>query len=108
MAELREALAVSDAAAAVHLAHNVRGTSASYGAPRLAGLCGELEQAALASDVAASSALLAGVNEEFARVRACAATAVPGTRRLTGGAYDGGTRRGAAGAPGGRAVRRNG
>jgi CheY-like chemotaxis protein len=70
LTELREALAGGDAAAAAHLTHSVRGTSASYGAPRLAGLCAELEQAAIGGDLVASSELLVGIDEEFARVRA--------------------------------------
>ncbi len=69
LAELREALAGSDVAATTHFAHNVKGTSATYGAARLARLCGELEQVAEHGDLTASSELLAGLEEEFERVR---------------------------------------
>jgi hypothetical protein len=68
LGELREALTGKDAAAVNHFAHNVKGTSATYGAARLARLCGELEQVAGDGDVAASSELLAGIEEEFERV----------------------------------------
>jgi CheY-like chemotaxis protein len=81
LAELREALARGDVAAAAQLAHNVKGTSATYGAARLARLCRELEQVAEDGDLAASSPLLAGLQEEFERVRVALRSEFP---ELTG------------------------
>lgn len=54
LAELREALAKGDVAGTTHFAHNVKGTSATFGAARLARLCGELEELAEEGDIGAS------------------------------------------------------
>lgn len=59
-----------DAASLANVAHTLRGTSAAFGATRLAELCAEIEQAAPGEGGIDLSALVNDVAIEFDRVRA--------------------------------------
>lgn len=51
--ELRQAFELGDAAAAVRLAHGIKGSAAQLGGRRLAAACDRLEELALTADTAA-------------------------------------------------------
>jgi signal transduction histidine kinase/DNA-binding response OmpR family regulator/HPt (histidine-containing phosphotransfer) domain-containing protein len=70
---MRDAIGASDAEGLRHAAHTLKSTSANVGALRLAASCGEIEQFARATDVAAATAPFAGATEELDRVLAALA-----------------------------------
>jgi len=66
--QLGEALGKGDPAAAVTLAHGLRGSSSAFGALRLAGLCWEFEQVGEARGLAGVREAFPGLEAELAAV----------------------------------------
>ncbi|MEM7583943.1 MAG: ATP-binding protein [Acidobacteriota bacterium] len=62
--ELHQQLAAGDVAAAADTTHNLKGTSGTVGAYRLMSVCRDLEERAIAEDLAGSSQLLARLDDE--------------------------------------------
>ena len=67
---LREASISGDAARAMRAAHTLKGNSRTFGAGELASLCQEAEAAAGLGDLDAVLARVAGIDDEWDRVRA--------------------------------------
>jgi HPt (histidine-containing phosphotransfer) domain-containing protein len=70
LAALEAAIACSNAEALSHEAHALKGSSAHLGATRMDALCEILEEQGRAGSITGAPALLAVLEEEFARVRA--------------------------------------
>jgi signal transduction histidine kinase/DNA-binding response OmpR family regulator/HPt (histidine-containing phosphotransfer) domain-containing protein len=70
LAALRDAVAGGDAATAREVAHSLKGSSLSVGAPRLAHAFSDLEHASGEPPSADAPAVLARAEEEYTRVRA--------------------------------------
>jgi len=68
---LDRAVAGRDLGAVAGEAHALTGSSASFGARRMAVLCRQLRAAAEAQDLEATRPLLRALHAEFGRVRAC-------------------------------------
>lgn len=66
--ELDRALADADLAAVQRLGHTIRGGAATYELPPAADLGGRLEEAALAGDLSAASAIGTALRDFFARL----------------------------------------
>jgi two-component system sensor histidine kinase/response regulator len=64
--ELRRAIEAGDQDATTRIAHNLRGSSGSLGAVRLATLCAECETAGADRDHGTATALMAAIEDEFA------------------------------------------
>jgi len=69
-AELHAALASRDAGTAARIAHRLKGAAASVGAHALGRVCGEIEAAGRASDVAAAARALPALDAELGRIGA--------------------------------------
>ncbi len=69
LAALTAASALADRRQLVQAAHSLRGSSASFGAYRLAALCADLEQASAAADQARLAELTQQVGAEYQHVR---------------------------------------
>ena len=65
--ELKRALVAGDASSAAKTAHALKGSSGTLGALKLAALCGEIEDLAMAEDLARSESLCEQVDAELAR-----------------------------------------
>jgi CheY-like chemotaxis protein/HPt (histidine-containing phosphotransfer) domain-containing protein len=75
VAAIRQAVPRRDAGMTQAAAHSLKGSSMTMGATRLGALCARLEDDAKASSAASlAPALLAAIDEEFARVREALAT----------------------------------
>lgn len=75
VSRLRQALARRDADATAHLAHALKGSVANLGAMKMADLCSELEELALASELDRAIDLIEHVDDEFHHVRTALAEA---------------------------------
>lgn len=69
IASLRTAASTGDAAVASRAAHTLKGTSRTFGAAALAGLCQEAETAAGGVDLAVVLARVDAIEAEWAQVR---------------------------------------
>jgi HPt (histidine-containing phosphotransfer) domain-containing protein len=70
VARLRAIREQGDAASLAGVAHTLRGTSATFGATRLAALCAQIEEATPGADPIGLLTLVDDVTLEFDRVRA--------------------------------------
>jgi HPt (histidine-containing phosphotransfer) domain-containing protein len=69
-AELHAAVAVGDAARLAGAAHQLKGASATYGAPRLAAVCAQLESCGKRADMGEAAEQLAVFADECERLLA--------------------------------------
>ncbi len=67
LAALREAIEEGDARAVERVAHTLKGSSGSMGAPRMSALCGELERVGGSEDLTRAPGLLDRLEAEFDR-----------------------------------------
>jgi HPt (histidine-containing phosphotransfer) domain-containing protein len=67
--QLRADIARGDAGAVQRMAHGIKGTSAALGIERMAALSGELEQNGRDGVLTGASFIMAGLAEEFERIR---------------------------------------
>lgn len=74
--------ASGDAPALRAAAHQLKGATANLTARHLPAMCAELERAAAAGDLSAAGPLIAGVQQEYARVHAALAAATLGAFAL--------------------------
>jgi HPt (histidine-containing phosphotransfer) domain-containing protein len=73
IAELGDVIAAGDAPRLAQVAHTFKGACATYGAPRLAFVCAQMEQLGKAADLARATAYLAVLEDEGARATAVVA-----------------------------------
>ena len=78
LARLRAAVKARDASAVRNLAHALRGSSGNLGAPTMAELCLQLEQAASDPERPCAAELVYDIEAEFARVRTALSAEVSG------------------------------
>jgi CheY-like chemotaxis protein len=69
LAALRRALEEGDARAVERVAHTLKGSSGSMGAPRMAEVCGALEEVGVLGDLTRAPGLLDRLDAEFDRTR---------------------------------------
>ena len=69
LGELREAVEAGDAAGVERVAHTLKGSSGNMGAVRMSGICAELQDVGASGDLTRAPDLLAGLEEQYGRVR---------------------------------------
>lgn len=69
LAKIKQRIAAGDADGAADAAHSLKGSSASFGAARLAGLSEKIERAGNAGDLGAAEAVVGELEAEFKKVR---------------------------------------
>jgi HPt (histidine-containing phosphotransfer) domain-containing protein len=70
LVELRGSLERKDAARLQGIAHKLKGSTGNLGAEKLSSICARLQQLAPAGDWPGSEALVGGIEQEFAAVKA--------------------------------------